>query len=422
MLKISMLGEFSMKYGENDISDTINRSKKMRTLLTYLITFKEREVSQDELIEALWPDESIDKPANTMKTMLHRARAALKQLGIDSGHELISYKSGAYAWTPSVPCSVDVDEFSKLLDEAEKSGISEEERADYLIAACSVYKGDFLPKNSFDMWVVPMASYFRSKYLHAACTAADLLEAQKRYDDVVSLCQSAVAIDPYEEYLHRALIRALVAAGRQQQAMAHYDYVTELFFSRFGITPTAELTALYKDIVKTSKKVETNLTVILDSLAENENDKGCYFCEYEFFRNIYQLEARSAARTGQVVYVCLLSVGDARGHQPQQNVLNRAMFKLREVVTLSLRHGDVFTRYSVCQYLVMLPTNSYETGSMVMRRICDRFRRENPKMPVVLSHALMPVVPYDLNGVDAREHDEPVSVLVGDDDEDDDLL
>jgi DNA-binding SARP family transcriptional activator len=393
-----MLGEFSMKYGDYDISDTINRSKKMRTLLTYLITFKDREVSQSELIDALWPDESVDKPANTMKTMLHRARAALKQLGIDDAQELISYKSGAYAWTPSVPCSVDVEEFDKLLAEAEKTGITNEEKADLLISACAVYKGDFLPKNSFDMWVVPISSYYRSRYIHAVITASDLLDEQKRYEDIIMLCQAAVAIDPYEEYLHRSLIRALVSAGRQQQAMAHYDYVTELFFSRFGITPSAELTALYKEIVKTSKKIESNLTVILDGLAENENDQGCYYCEYEFFRNIYQLEARGAARTGQVVYVCLLTVSDARGNQPQQNVLNRSMHKLREVVMLSLRHGDLFTRYSVCQYLIMLPTTSFESGGMVMRRICDRFRRENPKMAVVLKYDLQPVVPADLGG------------------------
>jgi tetratricopeptide (TPR) repeat protein len=232
-------------------------------------------------------------------------------------------------------------------------------------------------------------------FTKAVCCAADYLASVGRNEELIPLCQNAIKIDPYEEYFHQSLIRALIAAGRPQQAMEHYDYVNELFFSKFGVNPSHELTALYKDIVKYSKKSEVNLRVIIDELKEDTDNTGCYYCEFEPFRVIYQLEARAAARTGLVVYVCLLTLSDARGNQPKLAVLNKAMEKLRGTITSSLRQGDLFTRYSVNQYLAMLPATSFETSDMVMRRIVNCFRRENPKIPAIISYTIHPIIPAD---------------------------
>ena len=49
-LKITMLGEFSISYGENVITEQSKRSKKMWTLLQFLVAKHNREISQKELI------------------------------------------------------------------------------------------------------------------------------------------------------------------------------------------------------------------------------------------------------------------------------------------------------------------------------------------------------------------------------------
>ena len=396
MLEIRMLGEFSLKCGDADISGTINRSKRLRTLFAYLITHNDREVSQDELIETLWPDEEVENPANTLKTILHRARSAIAELGIEDAHSYISYQRGAYAWSPVEPCFVDIHEFERLNKEAERTTDDKARRAELYAAAAQLYKGDFLPKNALDHWVVPLVSYFRTKFTNAIHEATDFLAEVGRHEEIVPLCQKGAHIDPYEEFFHQALIRALVASGRQQQAMEHYDYVNALFFNKFGVNPSPELTALYREVVKSSKKTEVNLRIIIDDLRENTMYPGCFYCDYEPFRTIYQLEARSAARSGQVVYVCLLTLSDARGEQPKITVLNKAMDKLYTKITQTLRHGDLFTRYSVNQYLVMLPTTSFETSEKVIRRITDAFRRENPKMPAMLAYTLHPIIPAEI--------------------------
>ncbi|MDR3277210.1 MAG: winged helix-turn-helix domain-containing protein [Oscillospiraceae bacterium] len=399
MLNIRMFGEFTIKSDDFDISGSVNRSQRLRTMLAYLITHKDREIPQDELIEILWPEDDVDNPSNTLKTLLHRARAVLEPLGLASAQNVIKYRGGVYAWSPETACRTDTMEFEQLCAEAEALESDNDLKPELLLRAAALYRGDFLPKNALDLWVVPISSYYRSKYIKVVCTAADLLLERDRYEEIITLCQNAIRIDPYEEYFHQCLIRALIAVGRQPYAMTHYDYVTELFFSKFGVTPSHDLTALYKDIVKASKKAEINLGIIMDELREAAPDAGCYYCEYESFRTIYQLEARNSARTGQSVYVSLLTVSDSLGEQPKQRVLNRAITNLRETVSHSLRNGDLYTRYSASQYLVMLPTTSFETGRMVVRRITDAFRRDNPKLPVILSASLHPITPTALDKI-----------------------
>ena len=390
-----MFGGFSIKHGESDISDGINRSKRLRTMLAYLITHKGREVSQDDLIDVLWPDEEVENPANTLKTILFRVRAALGNLPLENAHSFITYQRGAYSWTPNVPCYIDVHEFERLCREAERPSTTDSHRAALYREAAELYHGDFLPKNALDFWVIPLSSFYRTKFAKAVSGASEFLAAAGQYEDVIPLNQNAIKIDPYEENFHQNLIRALIAVGRRQQAMEHYDYVNELFFSKFGVNPSRELTALYKDVMRSTKKTEVNLRVIIDELKEDLTSAGCFFCEYEMFRTIYQLEARAAARGGLSVYVCLLTLSDARGNQPKLTILNKAMEKLRGTVMGSLRHGDVFTRYSVNQFLVMLPATSFEMAQSVMKRISSTFRRENPKLAAILSYTLHPIVPTE---------------------------
>ena len=80
ILKINVLGGFSMQYGEHFIDERSNRSKKLWLLLEYLVTFRDREVSQNEIINFLWANDANSNPANTLKTLLHRVRTTIDEL------------------------------------------------------------------------------------------------------------------------------------------------------------------------------------------------------------------------------------------------------------------------------------------------------------------------------------------------------
>ena len=69
------------------------------------------------------------------------------------------------------------------------------------------------------------------------------------------------------------------------------------------------------------------------------------------------------------------------------------MERLRDVIAKSLRQGDVFTRYSVSQYIIMLPLASFENAEMIMNRVARNFKRTYPKMELLLHYSALPLDP-----------------------------
>lgn len=68
------------------------------------------------------------------------------------------------------------------------------------------------------------------------------------------------------------------------------------------------------------------------------------------------------------------------------------MGQLRNAIQYSLRRGDVFTRYSVSQYLILLPTISMENCEMVLKRILHNFRINNPHTKVTVTYKMQPLI------------------------------
>ena len=56
-LRVQMLGEFTLQYGCQMISDNDNRSRKVWLLLAYMIYCRNRSISQEDLVNLLWGEE-----------------------------------------------------------------------------------------------------------------------------------------------------------------------------------------------------------------------------------------------------------------------------------------------------------------------------------------------------------------------------
>ena len=391
-LQISMLGGFSLSYPDGTAIDyQSNRSNKLWMVLAYLLTHRGKQITQDELIDILWPDEEIDNPVNTLKTMRHRLCGMLDALGGIPGKEMIRYNHGIYAWSEEVDCVLDIDQFSTYCALAEQEQ-DDSQKISYYLNALEYYNGDFLPKLSSEMWVMSAHAYYHAEYLRVVKKCIALLRAENRYYEIITVCQKAVTIEPYDEDLHRELIDALVRTGAKQSALNHYEKVKELFYHEFGINLSEDLVELYKQIIDETNDAQMDLSFIASRLQE-DMVPGAFYCEYALFKEIYRLMTRMMERSGQSVYLCLVSVTDKNGkHIVNTKKQNEAVGRLRTAIQFSLRRGDVFTRYSVSQYLILLSSINYENTEMVLRRITDNFKRDNPNLAVKLVTSNQPIV------------------------------
>lgn len=391
---ITMLGEFSISYRGNTISDNDNRSKKPWNLLEYLITNRTREISQSELIDKLWESKDSSNPAGALKVLLHRVRKSLEELEYSGAEGLIIQSRGMYSWNNNVLINIDADTFTQLITEASDESLPADTRISLYKDAFALYKGDFLARNSREIWVIPISVKLHSLFVNGIHTCCDLLFEAKRYTEIEQLCRQAIKIEALDEKLYYRFIHALTLSGKQQEAINEYNNVTDMFFNKFGISPSAELKSLYREIVKTKNTLELDLYTIMEDLKEQRSSsKGAFFCEYEFFKDIFQLESRTCARSGDSIYICLMTLNLPQSGNPKQKFQNKVMDDLQNCIHDTLRRGDVYSRYSVTQFIILLPTTSFENGQMVLERILSLFHKKYTRKNMAVQYKLLPLEP-----------------------------
>lgn len=392
-INIKMLGKFQIEYDGKVLSDDQSRTKQVWILLEYLLTNRRSDISVDRLIDVLWEDGGVDNPANALKNLIYRLRNLLAGLG-EGGKNLILFKRGMYSWNNEAECVIDTEQMEKSCEKA-KTATTEEKKIACLTAAVDIYQGDFLSAFSYEKWVVPLSTYYKNLFSKSVKTLADMLWERSEYEQIDRICSKAVRLDPFDEQCHMMKMKALVALDKTKEALEHYGYVTELFYSELGITPSEELRDIYNDIVKNDKHVEADILTIRENLKEQEGDgiRGAFFCGYEVFKNIYRIEARTIERSGQSIFVGLFTLNSVSGkksaHSPKEDVMEL----LKKAIIMSLRRGDVVARFSPSQYITMLPTLTYENSEIVRERIYKNFRSLYKGNAYVLNCRVAPLEP-----------------------------
>lgn len=182
------------------------------------------------------------------------------------------------------------------------------DRLERCLKALELYGGDFLEHFSSDPWVVPVAAYYHNVYLQVTHEVLPMLEEADRREEAALLCRQAIQLDPYCEELYWHLMRNLLDLERQKEAIVVYEEVTQLLYDNFGVNPSDELRALYREAMSSVSDLPLPLQEIQERLTEIDPDRGAMVCQFDFFRTLYQMESRLVARSGDAVHIALISV------------------------------------------------------------------------------------------------------------------
>lgn len=390
-LQVQMLGQFTLRYGDRTISDSDDRSRRVWSLLAYMLYNHGRSFAQEELIHLYWSNsEKSADPGNALKSIFHRIRTALDKLQPGLGRLLIRRKAGRYFWNNAMPLSLDIEDFEAHFHAAEAAGDDDVRLAEYQ-AALALYAGDPLPRVTDEIWTIPIVAYYHSLYTRAAAGAIELLEKQERTAEAVALCRRAIHIEPYQEDLYEHLMRGLLRTGDMKGAMSVYEEMSEQLFAHFGVMPSETLRTLYRQATRTVNDRTLTMDEVCSQLAEPAPHGGAMVCEYDFFKILYRAEARSIARNGHSANICLLSVSGKDGEMLARRSLDPAMNNLQVLVQNNLRRGDAIARCSISQYIILLPQANYENSRMVADRLVSAFYRRYPHSPARLRYTVQPL-------------------------------
>lgn len=140
--------------------------------------------------------------------------------------------------------------------------------------------------------------------------------------------------------------------------------------------------------------VNQDIRLIVRDLSEKDVDEGAYCQDYETFRRVFRLELRRMQRKDADVYLILFTLTDRDNHFIAIHKRDFEMELLGEEIRKNLRLGDVYTQYSSCQYLVMVPDVKEQYIDVIADRIRQAYygRHEAP-MEHVMLHKAYPLRP-----------------------------
>ncbi len=394
IIEVHLLGTFEIYVENHLVSETIARSKKLRYLVEFLILNRNRLVSSEELIAAIWGKRPSKDPRSALKILIHRLRNGLIEGGAPEAIEFLLKQQGFYRWNPDLQCIFDFEKFEALCDMTANDRSDTDAVYIRLGSACNLYHGRLMQDAMGEPWVGVLGEQLHEKFLHAADHLIGMMERRQMYADRIRLCKRVLSIDPAQEAAQEAYIFALAQSGNDQEAIRYYKHHTLPYYRKRGQQPPERLHQLYQQIVETERKTGLDIHLICEELREKERIPGAFVCAYEIFREVYRLEARSMVRYQTCAAIALLTLNQA-GKPRSERTWHRIMLKLMECARLSLRCGDMLSRYSASQLVIMLPTASIEMGEAVCERIIRNFEREYPKLQVLISHSVRAIEPSD---------------------------
>ena len=364
VLRVELLGGFAIICNGKRITEQAKKSSKVWRLLQYLVANRYRSVSQEELLEVFCDEELQGNPGSVLRTMVYRARGALEKGGLICADSLIIAKSGGYSWNNNIECTTDIEEFEALIKEAGVEGLDDDSRLGLLLQAAELYKGDFLPNSTGDLWVIPLVRWYRTLYLGCVHDALRLLDENDRSIEAEKLCTKALQIDPFDERLIEHHLKALISQEKNDEALIVYKKMESMFFDVLGVNFSDSLRSLYNQIQQPDVKKNMTLDELVDDWLNDANFPGAYYCDASVFKTLFQIESRSVPRSGRTAFIIRLDTK----HEPKMRD-GGIMKQLSTAIPVCLRMGDLYTRYSPNQYMIMLYSLTYEDCKMLVNRI-----------------------------------------------------
>ena len=132
---------------------------------------------------------------------------------------------------------------------------------------------------------------------------------------------------------------------------------------------------------------------VLQHLQEPDGNSGAMQCDYDYFKVLCFAESRAMERSGNATHIALLSITSSSDKPLSKRSLDRIMEQLGDEIRRNLRRGDVFSRCSASQYILMLPRANYENSCMVCRRVITAFHRAHPHVAAKINFMVQPLTP-----------------------------
>lgn len=375
-LYIQTLGTVRLTLEGRTISLHTSITGKAFQLFLLLAYTGTRGVTRTALQDALYDRKTTDA-ANALRINASRLRKLLLRSELPEHNYIVVDKNIYYLTEPEYTedFQVDVVLLEQLWEKIQKETEIPAKR-ELLEKACKLYEGEFLPALSGEVWVENLRGRFQEIYFNCVQFLCEILKQQQDYKSLVRVTADAMRLYPTEEWA-KLKMDGFVGLQKYKEAMEAYKDAVKDIFSEQGMAVSDQMWERFKSLNQYMENQPRNLENIKEWLCEKERIPGAYCCSYPGFIDCYRMEARAAERKKRHGMLMICTIRDRQGAViTEAEKLQEYMDKLDQCVCVTLRRGDIYTRYSKDQILILVNDLKPEKAVSVENRIIGAFRKE----------------------------------------------
>ncbi|MGI9353754.1 MAG: BTAD domain-containing putative transcriptional regulator [Rhizobiaceae bacterium] len=236
-IEVNVLGNFDARaVGAERLKFPTTKS---RALFAYLVLAGDQPQSREKLSALLWGEVSESRSRANLRQALTRIRQALPDA---SGGCLGSIDGSIFIKRDFV--TSDAFEFNRLIDSGTVRALEE---------ATALYRGDLLDGFSytdegFEQWLGGERDAYRNRALGCFEQLLSHYYATGASTRGIDICNKILAIDPYRESVHRALMSFYADQDRRGAALGQFEECRALLAAELGIDPEPDTITLYEAI------------------------------------------------------------------------------------------------------------------------------------------------------------------------------
>jgi DNA-binding SARP family transcriptional activator/tetratricopeptide (TPR) repeat protein len=226
-VNVTLLGRFEVAIDGDPLPASSWRRRHPAALVKVLALASGRKLHREQVIDAVWPDDTLDQATPKLHKAAHYARKATGRT------DAIVLRGEMVQLFPDADVTVDVDGFEELARAAladRDVGAAEQ--------ALARYGGELAPEDRYEAWAEERREQLRLRHL-------DVLRLAGRWSDVVDL-------DPADEPAHMALMRQYADAGDRHAAIRQFERLDRVLRRELGVTPSAEAQELRDRLLATA--------------------------------------------------------------------------------------------------------------------------------------------------------------------------
>lgn len=249
MLRIYLTGEVAVERGEQLLRDADLPGRQGRLALVYLVSERERAVTQSELAELLWPDALPPSWPVALSAVISKLRQKLGALGLDREH-IIANAFRCYQFRPPTETWIDLEAAANALHHAEGAMLANKPDAAYgpSLIATTIARRPFLMGED-SPWVVGRRDRLRDLLVRALDCRIEALVWNGELALAQDQARVAVDLEPFRETGYRRLMQVLVKRGDRAEAVRVYQECRQRLTEELGVAPSEETEWLHRQLL-----------------------------------------------------------------------------------------------------------------------------------------------------------------------------